>query len=66
MRVENRFSKVDLFKNKVSEIWARAEREREKLSENPITFFEQVVGFKPTAYQRDLAEKFVKNQFTAM
>jgi hypothetical protein len=50
----------------LSEIWAAAEKEREKLSENPVTFFEQVVGFKPTTYQRDLAEKFVNNQFVAM
>jgi len=52
--------------SRLSEIWAAAEKEREKLSEDPVTFFEQVVGFKPTAYQRDLAEKFVNNQFTAM
>jgi hypothetical protein len=51
---------------RLSEIWAAAEKEREKLSEDPVTFFEQVVGFKPTAYQRDLAEKFMKNQFVAM
>lgn len=52
--------------SRLSEIWAAAEAEREKLSEDPVTFFEQVVGFKPTAYQHDLAEKFVKNQFVAM
>jgi len=50
----------------LSEIWAAAEKERKKLSEDPVTFFEQVVGFKPTAYQLDLAEKFMENQFVAM
>jgi len=51
---------------RLSEIWAEEEKQREKLSEDPVTFFEQVVGFKPTAYQRDLAEKFVEYQFVAM
>lgn len=37
-----------------------------KLSSDPVTFFEQVVGFKPTAYQIDLAKKFVENQFVTM
>ena len=37
-----------------------------KLSADPVTFFEQVVGFKPTEYQRDLARKFAENQFVAM
>jgi len=50
----------------MSEIWAKAEKERMALSHDPITFFEQVVGFKPTAYQKDLAEKFVNNQFVSM
>ncbi len=55
-----------MMESRLSEIWAAAEKEREKLSEDPVTFFEQVVGFKPTAYQVDLAEKFVNHQFTAM
>jgi len=66
MQVENRFSKLDVMEMSLSEIWAAAEAEREKLSEDPVTFFEQVVGFKPTVYQKDLAEKFVENQFVAM
>ena len=66
MRIENRFSRLGILEKSLSEIWALAEEERDKLSENPATFFEQVVGFKPTAYQRDLAEKFVENQFVAM
>jgi len=66
MRPKNRFSRLDIFEDNLSEIWEEAEKEREKLSKDPITFFEQVVGFKPTAYQRDLAKKFKNNQFTAM
>ncbi|MFQ5759275.1 MAG: terminase large subunit domain-containing protein, partial [Candidatus Bathyarchaeia archaeon] len=62
----NRERKLGLLESRLSEIWAAAEKEREKLSEDPVTFFEQVVGFKPTKYQRDLAEKFVNSQFTAM
>ncbi|NIS81388.1 MAG: hypothetical protein GTO14_14555, partial [Anaerolineales bacterium] len=61
-----RESELDLMEMRLSEIWAAAEKEREKLSEDPVTFFEQVVGFKPTAYQHDLAEKFVNSQFVAM
>lgn len=65
-RPKNRDRKLGLLESRLSEIWAAAEKEREKLSEDPVTFFEQVVGFKPTAYQVDLAEKFVNHQFTAM
>lgn len=50
----------------MSEIWRVAEEKRMKLSEDPVTFFEQVVGFKPTEYQKDLAKKFAENQFVAM
>ncbi|MCJ7470918.1 terminase family protein [Candidatus Bathyarchaeota archaeon] len=57
---------MDISERKLSEIWLEAEKEREKLSENPITFFEQVVGFKPTSYQVDLAKKFTENQFVCM
>ena len=65
-RPDHREQKLDLMESRLSEIWAQAEAEREKLSEDPVTFFEQVVGFKPTAYQRDLAEKSMDNQFVAM
>jgi phage FluMu gp28-like protein len=37
----------------------------EKLSEKPVEFFRQVVGFEPTKYQVDLIEKFLENQFIA-
>ena len=66
MHKTERFSQLGIFEKRLSEIWEEAERRREKLSKDPVTFFEQVVGFKPTAYQRDLAEKFANNQFTAM
>ena len=36
-----------------------------KLSEDPIEFFRQIVGFEPTAYQKDWIKLFVENQFTA-
>ena len=65
-RPDIREHKLGLMEACLSEIWAQAEAEREKLSEDPVTFFEQVVGFKPTAYQRDLAEKSMDNQFVAM
>lgn len=52
--------------SQLSDIWKAAEEKRVKLSEDPITFFEQVVGFKPTEYQKDLAKKFMENQFVAM
>jgi len=57
---------LGIFEKRLSEIWDEVERERQKLSEDPVTFFEEVVGFRPTVYQRDLAEKFMNNQFTAM
>lgn len=37
----------------------------QKLSENPIQFFKQIVGFEPTQYQVDLIHKFLTNQFIA-
>jgi phage FluMu gp28-like protein len=37
----------------------------QKLSKDPITFFKQIVGFKPTPYQIDLIHKFLDNQFIA-
>ena len=35
------------------------------LSEDPVEFFRQIVGFEPTSYQRDFITLFVENQFTA-
>jgi len=66
MRPENRFSRIDVLTSRLSQVWTEAEKQRMKLSQDPVAFFEQVVGFKPTTYQRDLAEKFVNNQFVAM
>jgi len=37
----------------------------QKISEKPVKFFRQVVGFEPTEYQVDLIEKFLANQFVA-
>ncbi|HDQ05265.1 MAG TPA: hypothetical protein ENN36_00890, partial [Candidatus Bathyarchaeota archaeon] len=35
------------------------------LSNEPVEFFRQVVGFEPTSYQVDLIKKFLHNQFIA-
>jgi hypothetical protein len=37
----------------------------QKLSNDPVEFFRQVVGFEPTEYQVDLIQKFLENQFVA-
>jgi hypothetical protein len=37
----------------------------EQLSVNSVDFFEQILGFKPYAYQKEFAELFENNQFTA-
>ena len=37
----------------------------QQLSVNAVDFFEQILGFKPYAYQKEFAELFEKNQFTA-
>jgi hypothetical protein len=37
----------------------------QELSADPVQFFEQILGFKPYAYQREFAEIFRDNQFTA-
>ena len=66
MYPKDRSSQLNRAKKDLSQIKEAVEKEREKLSKNPITFFEQVVGFKPTTYQCDLATKFMNNQFTAM
>ena len=36
-----------------------------QLSANSVDFFEQILGFKPYAYQKEFAEIFENNQFTA-
>jgi phage FluMu gp28-like protein len=55
-----------VLESRLGEIWLQAEQKRTRLSSDPVTFFEQVVGFKPTAYQVDLAKRFMENQFVAM
>jgi len=40
-------------------------REIRALSEDPATFFKQIVGFEPTAYQHDFVRLFLGNQFVA-
>jgi hypothetical protein len=37
----------------------------QELSADPVKFFEQVVGFKPFAYQTEFIQLFKENQFTA-
>jgi hypothetical protein len=36
-----------------------------KSSDDPVKFFEQVIGFKPFAYQSEFIQLFQDNQFTA-
>jgi phage FluMu gp28-like protein len=40
-------------------------KKAKKLSKDPVTFFEQVVGFKPTKYQVDFINLFKDKQFIA-
>ncbi len=42
------------------------ERNVEALKGDVKSFFEEVLGFSPYKYQLDLADKFEKNQFTAV
>jgi len=37
----------------------------QRLSANPTEFFRQILGFKPTSYQKELSTLFQKNQFLA-
>ncbi|MEM2971311.1 MAG: terminase family protein [Candidatus Bathyarchaeia archaeon] len=37
----------------------------QKLSNNPIEFFRQIVGFEPTPYQKEFTKLFLENQFLA-
>jgi len=47
-------------------LFDQAEVEKaQKLSDEPIEFFRQIVGFEPTFYQVDFIKKFLKNQFIA-
>ena len=44
----------------------KAEIEKaQQLSNDPIVFFEQVLGFKPYSYQEELIKMFVEHQFVA-
>lgn len=40
-------------------------QETQELSADPVEFFEQIIGFKPYAYQKEFIELFKNNQFTA-
>ena len=48
-----------------SQLRQTAEHKTRQLSDNPAEFFEQILGFKPFGYQKEFAELFEKNQFTA-
>jgi len=37
----------------------------QKLSDDPVQFFSQIVGFEPTSYQREFIKLFLENQFIA-
>jgi hypothetical protein len=71
-KTEARSLRPNLFQAK----WHEVEREHgqlrekvteqtEQLSVNVIDFFEQILGFKRYAYQKEFAELFENNQFTA-
>ncbi len=65
-RPEERNSMILALESRLDEIARVAEDDRRKLTEKPVVFFEQVLGFKLYAYQKDLVEKFMENQFVAM
>jgi len=45
--------------NEAEVAWAQS------LSKEPVEFFRQVVGFEPTAYQKEFIKLFLENQFLA-
>ena len=49
-----------------SQIGQAVTEQTKQLSVNAIDFFEQILGFKPYAYQKEFAELFENNQFTAV
>jgi hypothetical protein len=48
-----------------SQIGQAVTEQTKQLSTNAVDFFEQILGFKPYAYQKEFAELFENNQFTA-
>ena len=48
-----------------SQIGQAVTEQTKQLSANAVDFFEQILGFKPYAYQKEFAELFENNQFTA-
>jgi hypothetical protein len=48
-----------------SQLGQAVTEQTEQLSVNAVDFFEQVLGFKPYAYQKEFAELFENSQFTA-
>ena len=51
---------------KSGKIFADAEvAKAQKLSSNPVEFFQQIVGFQPTSYQKEFIRLFLENQFLA-
>ena len=56
------FSKLDVKELSLSDIWAASEAQREKLSEDLVTFFEQVVGFKQLLDHKSIQNKMLYTQ----
>src|ERR1700690_3369674 len=48
-----------------SRIGQEVTEQTEQLSVNAVDFFEKILGFKPYVYQKEFAELFENNQFTA-
>ena len=58
----SRYQRLELLEQKAKD---DAVKEATKFSSDPVEFFEQVMGFKPFAYQVEFIRLFQENQFTA-
>ena len=58
-------SRYQLLEQREQQAKDDAVQKAQKLSSDPVEFFEQVMGFKPFAYQVEFIRMFQENQFTA-
>ena len=64
--IEERKTRFQTAETNLGEVAEKINAEQVKVSQDPVKFFEQVVGFKAYKYQEDLAKDFIENQFVAM
>ena len=65
LRPNQFIAKWSEFQQENTQLKQTVTEQTEKIGTNTLDFFEKILGFKPFAYQKEFAELFENNQFTA-